>query len=546
MHALQPDDPRQIGAYALLGRLGRGAMGIVYLAKSPGGRPVAVKVSRSELADDTEFRERFRREVEMARSVGGFWTAQVIDADPLAARPWLATEYVPGPSLQHAVSTHGPLPEAAVRRLAAGLAEALAMIHKAGLVHRDLKPSNVLLGSDGPRVIDFGISRALEGAKLTATGAFFGTPGFLSPEQITGEPIGPASDVFALGAVLVFAATGEGPFGDGDTSALVYRAVHTEPKLTRLTDRMRPIVSACLQTDPALRPAPGQLLDWIGNVGVNTPAAGSDQWLPAAVQTLVKQYHNELDESVSATAVIAQPPDVRARARAQARAQAEAQRPTPHAGQWPPPNGPAAGPSPQGTRRQPAPGWNGQSSPVAAATGPGSAQQQGSLSRSAEFHTSRATALAWSALTGFAGLFFATVANENSGQAPAIRLLALLAFIFFVVVTIRMLVTAFRSQYSVEVNQIGLNVTKDGQHWQLPWHTIARVRIVNTDSKPWLVVWFNDLYQGPHLNAFESRHGGVRVFPVGHEHLRRRRWTEVRELRAALAWHAPQALDRSP
>jgi eukaryotic-like serine/threonine-protein kinase len=540
MDALQPDDPRQIGAYALLGRLGRGAMGIVYLAKSPGGRPVAVKVSRSELADDTEFRERFRREVEMARSVGGFWTAQVIDADPLAARPWLATEYVPGPSLQHAVTTHGPLPEAAVRRLAAGLAEALAMIHKAGLVHRDLKPSNVLLGADGPRVIDFGISRALEGAKLTATGAFFGTPGFLSPEQITGEPIGPASDIFALGAVLVFAATGEGPFGDGDTPALVYRAVHTEPKLNKLADRLRPIVSACMQGDPALRPSPGQLLDWIGNVGVNAPASGTDQWLPAAVQTLVKEYHNELDQSVSATAVIAQPPQVRAQQSSQSAGAGGGEA-------WPPPAGPAAGPmagpAPQGTRRAPAPGWNGQSTPAASGN---AHQQHGSLSRSAEFRTSRATALAWSALTGFAGLFSATVANENSGQPAAVRLLALMAFVFFVVVTIRMLITAFRAQYHLEVDQAGLNVTKDGQHWQLPWHTIARVRIVNTDSKPWLVVWFNELYQGPNLHAFEGHHGGVRVFPIGHEHLRKRRWTEVRELRAALAWHAPQALDRSP
>jgi len=210
VHGLRPGDPERIGGYTLLGRIGSGAMGAVYLALSRGGRPIAVKVVRAELGDDPGFRERFRREVEAVRSVGGFWTAAVVDADLDAAQPWLATEYVPGPSLQEAVCSRGPLPVDAVRHLAAGLAEGLAAIHAAGVVHRDLKPANVLIGANGPRVIDFGISRALAGSTLTAAGHLLGTPGYLSPEQISGGPVGPASDVYALGGLLVFAATGRG------------------------------------------------------------------------------------------------------------------------------------------------------------------------------------------------------------------------------------------------------------------------------------------------------------------------------------------------
>nr|MDQ3578783.1 serine/threonine protein kinase [Actinomycetota bacterium] len=216
------DADHKIGAYQVVGRLGGGAMGTVHLALSPGGRLVAVKVARPQLAEDPRFRERFRREIAMARAVGGFWTAAVVDADPDAELPWLATEYVPGPDLHEAIHTAGALPPDSVRGLAAGLAEALAAIHAAGLVHRDLKPSNVLLASDGPRVIDFGISKALEGAGLTATGMLVGTPGYLSPEQIEGREVGPSSDVFAFGAVVVFASSGRNPFGEGDTAALLY------------------------------------------------------------------------------------------------------------------------------------------------------------------------------------------------------------------------------------------------------------------------------------------------------------------------------------
>lgn len=191
----EAEGPAQIGDYPVLGTLGHGAMGTVYLGRSPGGRLVAVKVVRPELAADPRFRERFRHEVSVMRAVGGFWTVAVVDADPDAPNPWLATEYVPGPNLHDMVSGHGPLPEPALRRLVAGLAEALAAIHRAGLVHRDLKPGNVLLAADGPRVIDFGIAKTLQDTGLTGTGLLVGTPGFLSPEQIEGREVSPASDV---------------------------------------------------------------------------------------------------------------------------------------------------------------------------------------------------------------------------------------------------------------------------------------------------------------------------------------------------------------
>ncbi|MGX7828118.1 serine/threonine-protein kinase [Actinokineospora sp. 24-640] len=289
----------RIGAYQIVGRLGGGAMGTVHLARSPGGRLVAVKVVRPDLAEDARFRERFRREIAMARAVGGFWTAAVVDADPDAERPWLATEYVPGPDLHEAVRSTGALPQDAVRGLAAGLAEALAAIHAAGLVHRDLKPSNVLLAADGPRVIDFGISKALEGDGLTATGMVVGTPGYLSPEQIEGREVGPASDVFAFGAVVVFAASGRNPFGEGDTAALLYRAVHTRPDLRDVPHDLRDLVSRCLERKAALRPSAPELVAALGG-----RAAG--EWLPPAVRTLIDQRHTEIVTARPPTRVLPQ------------------------------------------------------------------------------------------------------------------------------------------------------------------------------------------------------------------------------------------------
>lgn len=212
MQPLDPGEPQNIGAYRLLGRLGAGGMGRVYLGRSAGGRTVAVKVVHPHFALDEEFRARFRREVEAARRVGGQWTAPVLDADPEATVPWVATGYVAGPALSQAVTEHGPLPAHSVRVLGAGLAEALAAVHGLELVHRDVKPSNVLLTLDGPRLIDFGIARATDGtASLTSTGVSVGSPGYMSPEQILGRGVTGAADVFSLGAVLAYAATGLRP-----------------------------------------------------------------------------------------------------------------------------------------------------------------------------------------------------------------------------------------------------------------------------------------------------------------------------------------------
>ncbi|MYT33873.1 LamG-like jellyroll fold domain-containing protein [Streptomyces sp. MspMP-M5] len=265
MAALDPDDPRSIGGYQLLERLGAGGMGRVFLGRSPGGRQVAVKVVHAALLDQPDFRSRFRREVQAARAVSGAFTAPVIDADPDAPEPWLVTSYISGPSLERAVSDWGPMPTARVFALAAGLAEALVSIHGAHLVHRDLKPSNVLLATDGPRVIDFGIARVVEGSSLTMTGFALGSPGFMSPEQANGEEIGPPSDVFSLGTVLAYAATGGNPFGDGHLASLLYRVVHDTPDLDTVTDpALRTLITDCLAKDPARRPTPREILGRCG------------------------------------------------------------------------------------------------------------------------------------------------------------------------------------------------------------------------------------------------------------------------------------------
>ena len=276
MEELRPGDPRQIGSYRLLGLLGNGGMGQVFLGRSPGGRPVAVKVIRPELADSPDFRRRFAREVAAARRVSGVFTAPVVDADPEAPQPWLVTAYVHGPSLADHVKNNGAMPESDVIRLGCALAEGLAAIHAAGIVHRDLKPSNVLLASDGPRIIDFGISRAIEATSLTQSGLVVGSPGFMSPEQAEGREVNAASDVFSLGAVLAFVATGTGPFGTGAASAMLYRVVHAEPDLTSVSGGLRDVVLACLRKDPADRPTPARLLTMLISLGNGQPLPASD------------------------------------------------------------------------------------------------------------------------------------------------------------------------------------------------------------------------------------------------------------------------------
>jgi hypothetical protein len=274
---LASDDPAEIGGYRLRARLGAGGMGRVYLASTRAGRSVALKVVRPELGDDQDFRARFQQEIQAARRVHGLYTAQVLDADPAATLPWLVTAYVPGPSLQQAVAGNGPMPEATVFRLVAGVAEALQAIHAAGVVHRDLKPSNVLLAPDGPRVIDFGIARALEATALTRSGMMVGSPQFMAPEQIRDQPVTPAIDVFALGSLAAYAAQGRSPFGEGHSAAVSYRVLHEPPDLDGCPPQLRALIEPCLRKDAAARPAPGQILEFC----LAHAAAGADPgWSP--------------------------------------------------------------------------------------------------------------------------------------------------------------------------------------------------------------------------------------------------------------------------
>jgi serine/threonine protein kinase len=260
--ALEPSDPVTVAGYALRARLGSGGMGNVYLSFTPGGRAVAVKVVRPEIADDPEFRRRFRQEITIAQRVQGIYTATVIDADPDAGQPWLATAYVPGPSLYQAVAGHGPLPLPTVLRLLGGVAEGLSSIHAAGLIHRDIKPSNVLLAEDGPRVIDFGIAYAADASALTSVGAMIGTPAFMAPEQVLGDPVTTATDIFAAGHLAVYAATGHTVFGEGQQSALVYRIVSRDPDLSGCPEPLREIAVRCLSTQPTERPAVAEIIEY--------------------------------------------------------------------------------------------------------------------------------------------------------------------------------------------------------------------------------------------------------------------------------------------
>lgn len=283
MQALRDDDPAYVADYRLLGRLGEGGMGVVYLARSPRGRMVAVKSIRAELAALSDFRLRFAEEVSTAQQVGGDWTAAVLDADPHAERPWVATAYVPGPTLAEVVTRHGPLPESSVRGLASGLCDALADIHGAGLVHRDLKPSNIMITIDGPKVIDFGIVRALDGPThggLTSSGVIVGSPGFMAPEQVRGERLTAACDIFSLGSVLAFAACGRLPFDapGARPHALMYRVVHEEPDLAGIPEPLLPLIRDCLAKEPADRSSLATL-----RAREETQFRHLGPWLPAPV-----------------------------------------------------------------------------------------------------------------------------------------------------------------------------------------------------------------------------------------------------------------------
>ncbi|MEV5688042.1 MULTISPECIES: serine/threonine-protein kinase [unclassified Streptomyces] len=314
MDQLTHDDPSHIGPYRLLARLGAGGMGEVYLARSAGGRTVAVKLVRSELATEPEFRRRFAQEVAAARRVGGEWTAPVLDADTDAPAPWVATGYVPGPSLHAVIAGRTePLPERSVRILAHRLAQALTAVHSAGLIHRDLKPANILVTIDGPRVIDFGIARALDAVtadgKLTRTGAVIGSPGYMSPEQVRGETLTPVSDVFSLGSVLAFAATRRQPFGTSTSGmhAVMFRIAQEEPDLSGLPAGLAELVRDCLAKDPADRPTPAEVV--ARTTDATDGADGAEPWLPGTlIAELGRRAAELLDSEAPKTRLRSGPP----------------------------------------------------------------------------------------------------------------------------------------------------------------------------------------------------------------------------------------------
>ncbi|MFF7467781.1 ABC transporter substrate-binding protein [Streptomyces sp. NPDC008092] len=280
MERLQAADPSSVGGHRLVGRLGAGGMGVVYLARSPHGAWVALKVIREEYAGDPGFRARFRRETELASRLTSRWTVPVLTADADARAPWLATAYVPGLPLSEALALHGPWPADRLRTLGAALAAALDDVHRAGLVHRDVKPANVLLAADGPRLIDFGIARAVGATALTTDGSVIGSPGYLSPEQARGGTVGPPSDVFSLGCVLAHTATGRPPFGTGGAAAVLYRTVREDPDLDGLPEDLAPTLRACLAKRPGDRPTVPQLRFFFGEFS-------PESWLPAGLPALV-------------------------------------------------------------------------------------------------------------------------------------------------------------------------------------------------------------------------------------------------------------------
>ncbi|PWI42047.1 serine/threonine-protein kinase [Streptomyces sp. ICBB 8177] len=279
MMRLRREDPRVVGSFRLHRRLGAGGMGVVYLGSDKRGQRVALKVIRPELAEDQEFRQRFAREVSAARRIRGGCTARLVAADLETERPWFATQYVPGPSLYDKVGAEGPLPAAEVAGIGAALAEGLVAVHDAGVVHRDLKPSNILLSPKGPRIIDFGIAWATGASTLTHVGTAVGSPGFLAPEQVRGAAVTPATDVFAFGATLAYAAAADSPFGQGSSEVMLYRVVHEEPDLRGVPDALAPLVYACLAKEPGDRPSAARLAERLSEIAARE-ARGLDSGAP--------------------------------------------------------------------------------------------------------------------------------------------------------------------------------------------------------------------------------------------------------------------------
>jgi serine/threonine protein kinase len=307
LEPLRQWDPERIGPYSLLGTLGAGAMGRVYLGRSKAGRLVAVKTIKIEFAEEAGFRTRFAHEVAAARQVSGVFTAAVVAADPEADMPWLATAYVPAPSLSQLVRVCGPLPVPAARWLAAGCAEALESIHSAGLVHRDLKPSNVLVSPDGPRVIDFGVARAAERIQLTVTSGAVGTPAYMAPEQARDtRQASLASDVFSLGATLLFAVTGHAPYRGETVMDILVRLATEPPDLTGLPEELADIVTACLERSPRQRPTSAAVLAQLAPHMESASGSGpGPPPLPAPAIALIAEYERHPQPAVGS----AQPAD---------------------------------------------------------------------------------------------------------------------------------------------------------------------------------------------------------------------------------------------
>ncbi len=295
MKPLGPGDPLRLGPYRLLGVLGEGGMGKVYFGQDSHGHRAAVKSLRPELAHDEQLVQRFVREAHTARSVTGTGVARVLDAQVEGGRPWIAAEFLAGPDLEQAVAVHGPLDAATVHVLASALAHALHEIHGAGLVHRDLKPANIVLTSDGPRIIDFGIARPEHGLTLTTTGQIPVTPGYGAPEQVLGHRVGPAADVFSLGAVLVYAAGGQRAFTGGHVAAVQYEVVHGQPQLAQVPEPLRALIAPCLAKEPGVRPGPEQIARAFA-----TPRRSEKVWRQGALAALIGRYESEAARLVPA------------------------------------------------------------------------------------------------------------------------------------------------------------------------------------------------------------------------------------------------------
>ncbi|MDR7303201.1 serine/threonine-protein kinase [Haloactinomyces albus] len=519
-------EPSHVGDYRLLTRLGAGAMGAVYLARSRGGRAVAVKVVRPELAEDPQFRERFRREARMSAKVGGFWTAAVVDSDPDAAQPWLATEYVPGPTLQQAVAEHGPLPEHTVHGLAAGLAEALQAVHAAELVHRDLKPANVLLGPDGPRVIDFGISRAMTASAMTATGVFFGTPGYFSPEQTFGGEVGPPSDVFSLGAVLMFASTGSGPFGNEHTAAMLYRVVHTEPDLEQVPPGLRPLIAACLAKRPENRPGPAAILDRIGG---SVPRG--EQWLPAPITKSITEHTARLEQTIRSTSPETwQPPEQQPPEQQPPEQQPPGQRADRPDGAPRTPGSISRAPSRNTAVQAPLP-----ERPLVRKDSPGPVFRTGG----------RAAALVSAAFVLLIayGAFSLVQPIHLEGSSRLVFLLGILCLLLSGGLS---LLRALRPPLHLQINGDGLRISRLGLYQEVPWEHVSRVGIAGRGAKQAVAVWVVDGTTPPRAtwwHRVRPYRGGARMFRIGTTGGWWRRRQEARRLRLALQQYSRGTYD---